>query len=149
MTPAFDSHHPPAPDLINQCVHCGFCLPACPTYALWGDEMDSPRGRIYLIKMASEGATAMTDNWVRHFDTCLGCVSCMTACPSGVDYGKLIEATRAQIERKYDRGWAERLYRRMIFAMFTQPQMLRRMRVPLLLYQKSGLQKIVRRSGLL
>jgi len=97
MTPvpnqAFDQHHPPAPELINQCVHCGFCLPACPTYVLWGNEMDSPRGRIYLMKMASDGATAMTDPWVRHIDTCLGCMSCMTACPSGVDYAKLIEAT--------------------------------------------------------
>src|SRR6202451_3417379 len=112
---------------VKDCVHCGFCLPACPTYALWGEEMDSPRGRIYLIKMASEGATAMTDNWVRHFDTCLGCVSCMTACPSGVDYGKLIEATRAQIERNHPRPWPERLHRSMIFAIFPP---LGRLRVP-------------------
>src|SRR6202049_3515242 len=131
MTPAFDLHHPPAPGLINQCVHCGFCLPASPTYVLWGNEMDSPRGRIYLMKMASDGATAMTDPWVRHIDTCLGCMSCMTACPSGVDYAKLIEATRAQIERKYDRGWAEKFYRRMIFSLFTHPKRLRMMRWPL------------------
>jgi glycolate oxidase iron-sulfur subunit len=147
--PTFDSHHPPAPDLINQCVHCGFCLPACPTYALWGDEMDSPRGRIYLIKMASEGATAMTDNWVRHFDTCLGCVSCMTACPSGVDYGKLIESTRAQIERLHPRPFAERLHRGMIFALFPKIGRLRFLRVVLSLYQKSGLQALVRGSRIL
>src|SRR5580693_8752669 len=77
---AFDQHHPPAPELINQCVHCGFCLPACPTYVLWGNEMDSPRGRIYLMKIASDGATGMTEPWVQHMDTCLGCMSCMTAC---------------------------------------------------------------------
>src|SRR5438034_11127425 len=118
LVPAFDQHHPPRPELIDQCVHCGFCLPACPTYALWGNEMDSPRGRIYLMKMASESATEMTDNWVQHFDTCLGCMSCMTACPSGVDYAKLIEATRAQIERRHPRSTAERLHRWMIFSTF-------------------------------
>ena len=116
--PAFDEHHPPAPDLINQCVHCGFCLPACPTYVLWGNEMDSPRGRIYLMKMASDGETGMTPNWVQHIDTCLGCVSCMTACPSGVDYGKLIEATRAQIERRHPRSPPSGLQRWMLFNMF-------------------------------
>jgi glycolate oxidase iron-sulfur subunit len=146
---AFDAHHPPAPDLINQCVHCGFCLPACPTYALWGEEMDSPRGRIYLMKMASEGATAMTENWVRHFDTCLGCMSCMTACPSGVDYGKLIEATRAQIERLHPRPLGERLHRAMIFALFPKIGRLRLLRGVLSIYQKSGLQTMVRASRIL
>lgn len=140
---AFDQHHPPAPDLIDQCVHCGFCLPACPTYALWGEEMDSPRGRIYLIKMASEGATEMTDKWVNHFDTCLGCMSCMTACPSGVDYGKLIEATRAQIERRHPRSFAERVHRRMIFSLFPHVGRLRLMRPLLKFYQRSGLRSVV------
>ncbi len=78
---AFDAHHPPANEIIEKCVHCGFCLPVCPTYVLWGQEMDSPRGRIYLMKMASEGATEMNANWVSHFDSCLGCMACMTACP--------------------------------------------------------------------
>jgi glycolate oxidase iron-sulfur subunit len=153
MTPApnqaFDQHHPPAPELINQCVHCGFCLPACPTYVLWGNEMDSPRGRIYLMKMASDGATAMTDPWVQHMDTCLGCMSCMTACPSGVDYAKLIEATRAQIERRHPRSTAERLQRWMIFNTFPRVDRLRMLRVFLLAYQKSGLQSLIRGSGLL
>src|SRR5215469_13861364 len=125
---AFDEHHPPATELIDKCVHCGFCLPACPTYALWGQEMDSPRGRIYLIKMSGDGAAAMTPQWIKHFDTCLGCVSCMTACPSGVDYGKLIEATRAQIERNHKRSLAERLHRGMIFSLFPRPERLRLMR---------------------
>jgi glycolate dehydrogenase iron-sulfur subunit len=153
---AFDAHHPPAPEIIEKCVHCGFCLPACPTYVLWGNEMDSPRGRIYLMKMAAEGATPMTPQWVHHFDTCLGCVSCMTACPSGVDYGKLIEATRAQIERNFagslvsgPRSLFERLHRRLIFATFPHPERLRLLRWPLLAYQRSGLQTLVRRSGLL
>ena len=146
---AFDARHPPSREIIDTCVHCGFCLPVCPTYALWNEEMDSPRGRIYLMKMAAEGKAAINSQWVGHFDTCLGCMACMTACPSGVDYGKLIEATRAQIERKYDRGWLERLYRQLIFAVFTKPDRLRMMRLPLLAYQRSGLRGLMRRSGLL
>ncbi len=153
MTPAskqaFDLHHPPAPELINQCVHCGFCLPVCPTYVLWGNEMDSPRGRIYLMKMASEGATAMTDPWVQHIDTCLGCMSCMTACPSGVDYAKLIEATRAQIERRHSRSAIERLQRWLIFNTFPRVDRLRLLKPFLRAYQKSGMQAFVRGSGLL
>src|SRR6266851_5728388 len=124
---AFDAQHPPSREIIDQCVHCGFCLPVCPTYALWNEEMDSPRGRIYLMKLAADGQAAINSQWVGHFDTCLGCMACMTACPSGVDYGKLIEATRAQIERKYDRGRLERLYRRLIFGLFTRPERLRLM----------------------
>jgi glycolate oxidase iron-sulfur subunit len=71
---AYDAHHPPAGELIDQCVHCGFCLPVCPTYILWKEEMDSPRGRIYLMKMAAEGDAAINQTWVRHFDACLGCM---------------------------------------------------------------------------
>ncbi len=140
---AFDQHHPPSPDLINQCVHCGFCLPACPTYVLWGEEMDSPRGRIYLMKMASEGSTSMTPKWVEHMDKCLGCMSCMTACPSGVDYSKLIEATRAQVERNYPRSLADRLHRKLIFALFPNVGLLRVMRPFLKFYQRTGLQRII------
>ena len=146
---AFDVHHPPSNELIEKCVHCGFCLPVCPTYVLWGQEMDSPRGRIYLMKLASEGAAEMNANWVSHFDSCLGCMACMTACPSGVDYGKLIEATRAQIERKTERSREEKLHRSFMFGTFTRPERLRRMRIPLLAYQKSGLQAVVRGLGLL
>jgi len=111
--------------------------------------MDSPRGRIYLMKMASEGRAEMNATWVSHFDSCLGCMACMTACPSGVDYGKLIEATRAQIERKTERSPGEKLHRRFMFETFTRPERLRRMRLPLLVYQKSGLRVVVRSSGLL
>jgi glycolate oxidase iron-sulfur subunit len=146
---AFDAHHPPSNELIEKCVHCGFCLPVCPTYVLWGQEMDSPRGRIYLMKLAADGAVEMNSNWVSHFDTCLGCMACMPACPSGVDYGKLIEATRAQIERNTTRSSAEKFHRRFILENFTRPDRLRRMRLPLLVYQKSGLQAALRGLGLL
>ena len=146
---AFDAHHPPSNEIIEKCVHCGFCLPVCPTYVLWGQEMDSPRGRIYLMKVAGEGTAEMTSNWVSHFDSCLGCMACITACPSGVDYGKLIEATRAQIERNTERSRGEKLHRRFVFETFTRPDRLRQMRWPLLAYQKTGLQAVVRGSGLL
>src|SRR5207245_6254838 len=81
---AFDTEHPPDRALIDTCVHCGFCLPSCPTYVLWGEEMDSPRGRIYLMKAGLDGRAAMTAPFVRHFDACLGCMACVTECPSGV-----------------------------------------------------------------
>lgn len=144
---SFDTHHPPSQEIIEKCVHCGFCLPVCPTYALWGQEMDSPRGRIYLMKMALEGTAEMNDKWVSHFDSCLGCVACMPACPSGVDYGKLIEATRAQIERNYQRSATDKLHRRFLFETLTKPQRLKFLRWPLLAYQKTGLQAALRAVG--
>src|SRR5881628_3389942 len=108
---AFDGIDTPQSALVDKCVHCGFCLPTCPTYVLWGEEMDSPRGRIYLMKAGVEGRTPIDANYVQHFDACLGCVSCMTACPSGVQYGPLIEQTRAQIEQVYERPALDRLFR--------------------------------------
>ena len=133
-TGIFDSHHPPDPALIDKCVHCGFCLPSCPTYVLWGEEMDSPRGRIYLMKSGLENRVAMTDGFVRHFDACLGCMACVTACPSGVQYSPLIEATRGQIERRHDRSLADRLFRRAIFSLFPYPNRLRFALAPLALW---------------
>src|ERR1700716_3384713 len=118
---SYDAHHPPSNEIIEKCVHCGFCLPVCPTYVMWGQEMDSPRGRIYLMKIESEGPAESKSTGMGHFDSCLGCMACMTACPSGVDYGKLIEATRAQIERKYTRPAAENRFRRLLFSIFTRP----------------------------
>jgi glycolate oxidase iron-sulfur subunit len=144
----YDAHHPPSDELIDKCVHCGFCLPVCPTYVLWKEEMDSPRGRIYLMKMVSEGTATINETWVSHFDACLGCMACMTACPSGVEYGKLIEATRAQIERRYTRSAAEKRFRRFLFSTFTRPDRLRVLLLPLSLYQRTGLQALVRRVGL-
>jgi glycolate oxidase iron-sulfur subunit len=118
---AFDAHHPPSIDLVNECVHCGFCLATCPTYALWGEEMDSPRGRIYLMKLGLEGQVRLDPTFVNHMDNCLGCMACMTACPSGVKYDKLIEATRAQIERNLPRPAPDGILRRMIFDIFRGP----------------------------
>ena len=145
----YDTHHPPSGELIDKCVHCGFCLPVCPTYVLWNEEMDSPRGRIYLMKMVAEGTATINDTWVSHFDACLGCMACMTACPSGVDYGKLIEATRAQIERRYTRPAGEIRFRRFLFSIFPRPDRLRALLLPLRLYQKTGLELLVRRMGIL
>jgi glycolate oxidase iron-sulfur subunit len=143
----YDQHRPPSPELIDKCVHCGFCLPVCPTYVLWNEEMDSPRGRIYLMKMGAEGGVAtMDEKFVGHFDQCLGCMACMTACPSGVEYGKLIEATRAQIERNYERPFWDRVFRELIFAVFPYPNRLRLLLLPLWLYQKSGLRWLLRKA---
>ncbi|HET9375785.1 MAG TPA: glycolate oxidase subunit GlcF [Chthoniobacterales bacterium] len=144
----YDAHHPPSGDLIDKCVHCGFCLPVCPTYVLWNEEMDSPRGRIYLMKMVADGAANINETWVGHFDACLGCMACVTACPSGVEYGKLIEATRAQIERRYRRPAGETRFRRFLFSIFPRPDRLRALLLPLRWYQKSGLQLLVRRAGI-
>ncbi len=99
----FDTHKPPETALIEDCVHCGFCLPACPTYVLWGEEMDSPRGRIYMMKKSAQGEAPLDQRFRLHMDNCLGCMACMTACPSGVQYNKLIEDTRAQVERNIPR----------------------------------------------
>jgi glycolate oxidase iron-sulfur subunit len=146
---SFDAHHPPDGELLADCVHCGFCLPACPTYVLWGEEMDSPRGRIYMMQKAAEGAAPLDENFKRHIDQCLGCMACMTACPSGVQYGKLIEDTRAQVERNIARPVSDSLFRRMLFATFPHASRLRAVALPLLVYQRSGLQRVVRGSGLL
>ncbi len=149
MAAAFDSHHPPDPALVADCVHCGFCLPACPTYVLWGRETDSPRGRIALIKGALEHETDLTERVARHFDTCLGCMACVTACPSGVQYDKLLEATRPQIERRLDRPLADRIFRRLVFTLFPHPDRLRVAAVQLWVYQMLGLRRIARATGLL
>ncbi|WP_433359850.1 (Fe-S)-binding protein [Actinoplanes sp. CA-142083] len=146
--PAFDGDHPPRKDLIADCVHCGFCLPTCPTYVLWGAEADSPRGRIYLMNQGV-GGEPLSDSMVGHFDACLGCMSCVTACPSGVRYDRLIEDTRAQIERRHTRTPKDRALRAAIFALFPYPRRLRLLRGPLRAYQSSGLQKLVARTGLL
>ncbi|MGD0714714.1 MAG: heterodisulfide reductase-related iron-sulfur binding cluster [Gaiellaceae bacterium] len=118
------------PELISDCVHCGFCLPTCPTYSLWHEEMDSPRGRIYLMGGLVDGSIELTDTVVEHFDRCLGCMACVTACPSGVKYDRLIETTRAEIEKRHSRGPLDRLLRSLIFEVFPHR---RRLRAALLL----------------
>lgn len=145
--PAFDAHHPPDPELIRDCVHCGFCLPTCPTYLLFGEEMDSPRGRIYLMREGHEGEP-LTDEMVRHFDLCLGCLACVTACPSGVQYEKLIEATRQQVERRYARTWADRLFRELIFTLFPYPRRLKALAGTLLPYKALGGRWLMRNTPL-
>jgi glycolate oxidase iron-sulfur subunit len=146
--PAFDGHRPPSAELASDCVHCGFCLPTCPTYTLWGEEMDSPRGRIYLMQSGLDG-DPLSDSMVGHFDACLGCMACVTACPSGVQYDRLIEATRAQVERRHRRPLRDRLLREAVFALFPYPRRLRALRGPLSAYRRSGLQRAVQRSGVL
>src|SRR5262245_49026418 len=131
---AFDSVDAPRRDLIDKCVHCGFCLPSCPTYLLWGEEMDSPRGRIYLMKAAIDERMPLSDAFVRHFDACLGCMACVTACPSGVQYGPLVERTRAQIERRHERSFADRLFRAALFALVPYPGRLRLVLAPLAIF---------------
>ena len=133
MTPAFQEPDAPPSALIDTCVHCGFCLPTCPTYLLWGEEMDSPRGRIYLMKAGVEGRAEMNSSFVQHFDRCLGCVACVTACPSGVQYGPLIEKTRAQIEHRYARSFTDRLFRSALMALVPYPQRMRVAMFPLVL----------------
>jgi glycolate oxidase iron-sulfur subunit len=119
----------PSSALIDKCVHCGFCLPTCPTYMLWGEEMDSPRGRIYLMKAELEGRATIDETFVRHMDACLGCLNCVTACPSGVEYAPLIERTRARIEEQYTRDAPDRLFRAVLLSLIPYPG---RMRVALL-----------------
>jgi glycolate oxidase iron-sulfur subunit len=123
----------PSRALIDKCVHCGFCLPTCPTYVLWGEEMDSPRGRIYLMKAGLEGRAEMTSSFVQHFDRCLGCLACVTACPSGVQYAPLIEKSRVQIERHYQRPEGEQWFRRLLMALLPYPSRMRLVMAPLLL----------------
>ena len=121
----------PLEPLMEKCVHCGFCLPACPSYLLLGQEMDSPRGRIYLMRAGVEGRVAMEAPVVAHFDTCLGCMACETACPSGVRYAPLIEHTRDAIEHGHNRPLSERMFRRLLFTVLPYPARLRIAAFPL------------------
>jgi len=153
-------------EVAKDCVHCGFCLPACPTYQLWGQEMDSPRGRIYLVNQVLDGAP-LTASAAAHFDRCLGCMACMTACPSGVQYDQLIEAARVWTEEARDSAGApavyltaagappdgkrpvrERAARAAIFSLFPYPRRLRAMAAPLRVAQRTGLDRRLARSRL-
>ena len=152
--PIWDSARPPEPHLIDDCVHCGFCLPTCPTYQLWDEEMDSPRGRIVLMRAGHEGYE-LNDQMVEHFDNCLGCMACVTACPSGVRYDQLIMDTRAQVERHHRRTPSKRALRKAIFALFPHPGRLRltvpaavvakKLRLPIALLPDVTLRDAVRR----
>jgi glycolate oxidase iron-sulfur subunit len=111
--------------LIDDCVHCGFCLPTCPTYELWHEEMDSPRGRIWLMRATLDGTLELDKTVAEHFDRCLGCMACLTSCPSGVQYDKLIELAREQVEAKVKRPLGDRMLRSAVFAVFPYPKRLK------------------------
>ena len=123
----------PLEPLMDKCVHCGFCLPACPSYLLLGRETDSPRGRIYSMRAGMDGRVGMTASVVEHFDTCLGCMACETACPSGVRYAPLIEQTRAAVATHFRRSTGERWFRRLLFSTLPYPSRLRLLAWPLAL----------------
>jgi glycolate oxidase iron-sulfur subunit len=112
-------------ELTKACVHCGFCLPTCPTYVLWSEEMDSPRGRIQLMEKTAQGTLTLNATVAEHFDRCLGCMACVTSCPSGVRYDRLIEETRRVVEERHERPRAERLQRRLLFATLPYPRRMR------------------------
>ena len=134
---------------VNQCVHCGLCLAYCPTFSELGTEMDSPRGRIFMIKALAEGRMTLTDPAVEHLSLCLDCRACETVCPAGVPYGRLIEAAKAEIERQRPGGLLRRTFRWLNFGLLLgHPRMLRLAAAGLRLYQASGAQALVRRSGL-
>jgi glycolate oxidase iron-sulfur subunit len=144
-TTAWDSHRPPDPDLIADCVHCGFCLPTCPSYTVFDEEMDSPRGRIVLMRVGNEEGSEASDEMRVHLDRCLGCMACVTACPSGVKYDQLIERARPQVERNAPRPLRERAYRRLIFALFTHPGRLRALAPVLWAQQRLGVDELLAR----
>ena len=134
----------------SKCIHCGLCLNACPTYRLLGVEPDSPRGRIHQMILVEEGRLKLADSFVRHIDLCLDCRACETACPSGVQYGKLVEAARAQIEQHHRRPLFSRLLRSLgLRHLLPYPRRLALVARLLRFYQRSGAQTLVRRSGLL
>jgi glycolate oxidase iron-sulfur subunit len=140
----------PGWELYSKCVHCGLCLDQCPTYRVLGTEMDSPRGRIYQMLQVDAGRLAMGDSFVTHIDRCLGCLNCQTACPSGVQYGSLLESTRSQIEQNYRRPRLHRLlrdhfYRRVLPSFGKLSRTARLMRF----YQRSGLRSFARSTDLL
>jgi glycolate oxidase iron-sulfur subunit len=114
-----------AEKILRSCVHCGFCTATCPTYVLLGDELDSPRGRIYLIKDMLENDRAATEDVVKHVDRCLSCLSCMTTCPSGVNYMHLVDHARHHIERTYRRPWLDRAVRRLLGFVLPRPRLFR------------------------
>jgi glycolate oxidase iron-sulfur subunit len=131
-------------DKFLDCVHCGLCLSACPTYVELGTEMDSPRGRIYLMKGLEDGTMPLTPDVARHLDLCLGCRACETACPSGVRYGDLIESARSFVEEQHHRGLLDRLRRRLITLLFPHPQLLRTLLLPLRFLELIGVLRLAR-----
>jgi glycolate oxidase iron-sulfur subunit len=148
--PAGATKDAPSWELLSTCVHCGLCLNHCPTYKVLGMEMDSPRGRIYQMLQVNEGKMPLGDTFVTHIDRCLGCVACEIACPSGVKYGRIVERARAQIEQGYKRPFIQRTLRSFFYKkVIPNFGTLRLVAVALRFYQRSGLQTLVRKSGVL
>jgi glycolate oxidase iron-sulfur subunit len=148
--PGFSGAHAPQDSDLYKCVHCGFCLQACPTYLETGLEAESPRGRIALMKAVREGRLDMTESVVGHWDMCLQCRACELACPSGVEYGKLMEATRSQVEQHTKRSFTERTARSVGYnTLLPSPTKLRMAGTALKLYKNSGMRTIARGTGLL
>ncbi|MFN7229908.1 MAG: (Fe-S)-binding protein [Synechococcaceae cyanobacterium] len=132
----------------DPCVHCGFCLPTCASYRVLGTEMDSPRGRIHTLRALEAGELELDATVASHFDSCLGCFACVTACPSGVRYDQLIEATRPRLNTAELRSPAQRALRRLLFTLLPYPRRLRAVLAPLRAYAGTPLQRLVRSSGL-
>ncbi len=147
---AFDSHRTPEQSIVDDCVHCGFCLDSCPTYVLWADEADSPRGRIVLIDEALRAdGEELSQEMVTHFDRCLGCMACVSACPSGVRYDRLIERVRPQIERHHERTSSERALRLLLFETLPHPKRLRALVPMLAAARKLGAERLPDRLAIL
>jgi len=135
---------------LDRCIHCGLCLNACPTYRELGLEMDSPRGRIYQMVRVATGEMPVGPAYIEHVGLCLACRACESACPSGVQYGRLVEAARTQIEQSVERSWLSRLVRAVVFGPLLESRSLLRLAATLLfIYQKSGLRRLARASGVL
>src|SRR5262249_21337434 len=146
----FSAQDKPDWSLYSTCIHCGLCLNHCPTHRVLGLEADSPRGRIYQILQVDEGRLPISDSFVMHIDRCLGCLACETACPSGVQYGHIVDRARAQIEQHYRRPWIARLIRdRMFKNALRDFAVLARYARLLRFYQHSGLRWLARHSGIL
>jgi len=137
-----------AANATDPCVHCGFCLPTCASYRVLGTEMDSPRGRIHALKAIEAGELELDATTASHFDSCLGCFACVSACPSGVRYDELIEATRPKLNAPELRSPAQRAFRKLLFALLPYPQRLRAALTPLRAYAGTPLQRLARWSGL-
>jgi glycolate oxidase iron-sulfur subunit len=134
----------------SRCVHCGLCANNCPTYRLWGQEADSPRGRIRQMALVDQGRLEIGDSFVTHIDRCLNCRNCETVCPSGVEYGKILELARAQIEQKYKRPLASRIARDLVYRkLLPYPRRIAAAASALKFYQRSGLAGMARGSGIL
>jgi glycolate oxidase iron-sulfur subunit len=134
----------------SRCIHCGLCLNACPTYRLWHNEADSPRGRIRQMALIDQGRLELGESFVTHIDRCLDCRACETACPSGVEYGKLVELARAQIARNFERPRVSRWTRDFVYRrLLPDPQRIARLARLVRLYQRSGLEGLARASGIL